>query len=115
MKQPAFANASLAHHRNDLTFTGGSPFAYAQLGHGAAFGSSTGMRTGNIRVIVGGSATLQGGLQGAIITSPALLGHATTTPSVITGDLVLAIDQADPLVDNGGRLFLNQRSLIDMG
>ena len=43
------------------------------------------------------------------------MGHGTSTVGGISGNLTLAVDQANPLVDNGGRLFMNPFSAIDMG
>ncbi|MBT6496683.1 MAG: hypothetical protein HOL01_19280, partial [Planctomycetaceae bacterium] len=97
---------------SDLFLTGGTgPNAYSQLGHGAAVGGNSSQIIGDINVIIDGSAFLVGNSA----TSPALLGHATTNTAAITGNLVLAIDQINPIADNGGRLFMNQFSAIDMG
>jgi hypothetical protein len=106
-------NISVRLVGSDLFLTGGSgPGAYSQLRHGAAGGNgASGQIIGNINVIIDGSAFLVGNSA----TAPALLGHATTNTAAITGNLIFAIDQINPIADNGGRLFMNQFSAIDMG
>ena len=97
---------------SDAIFVGGTAMrSYSQLGHGDASGIGGGMRTGDVTVILDGSALLVG----TSPTSPALFGHATSTPLGISGNLTLAIDQINPIADNGGRLFMNSLSAIDMG
>ena len=96
---------------HDLSFAAGSGFrAYAQLGHGDASSNADGTRQGDVFVRALGSVTLLGTASG-----PALIGHATTTAGGITGNVVVAVDQANPLVDDGGRLVMNRFSAIDMG
>lgn len=97
---------------SDLFLTAGATdFSYAQLGHGDASGNGTGTRTGDITVIIDGTASLTG----ASPFSPAWLGHRSANSASVSGNLLLAVDQADPLSDGGGRLLMNNTfTAIDM-
>lgn len=97
---------------SDLTLTAGiATAAYAQLGHGDASGAGTGIRTGDINVIIDGTASLTG----ESMTSFAWIGHRSAAMNGVSGNLVLAVDQLDPLNDGGGRLLMNNEfTALDM-
>jgi len=96
----------------DLQLNGGTGTdTHAQVGHGSVSGGTGGDRIGDISIVAGGSAILDSpGIDGF-----ALLGHATSSGQIM-GNLVLAVDQTDPLTDGGGRLaLLTETTGIDMG
>jgi hypothetical protein len=91
---------------NNVTFTAGTgQNSYAQLGDGDA--SKNG---GKLGTVLGDLIALHDvTLDGNATAAPALIGDAVPAGGSINANLTVAVDQLNPLADNGGRrMMLNQ-------